>query len=323
MLFEIRPYNQNDYLQIAAVLASAKPQASTSAELLQYRDQTRPSFCQFARFVAVKDKSIIGFSFYTQYADMFEPNAFWIDVCVSPAHQKQGVGSRLFDQLRQSLHANPLFTFRTQIQEDHLPGIRFAESRGFKEFGRRWESILDVTTFDKNPWLKTQAQLDAQNIQIIPYPDLATDPERDRKVYQLQTELDQDVPMLVPTTAMTFDQFANQILDNPSFVAEGLLIAVHGNEYVGMSSLFAVDDQSLVIDLTGTKKEYRRRGIAMALKIQGVLFAQRQEYKSITVHNDTMNEGMLAINKRLGFVRHPALIQYAKDFKPTENKELI
>ena len=313
MPFAIRSYTQEDYPQLASVLADAKSDAATSAEMLQYRDQTRPSFCRFERFVAVENNNILGFSFYTQYADMFEPDAYWIDVCVSPAHQRQGIGSRLYNQLRQSFQSQQLFTFRAQIQEENLAGIHFAETRGFQEFGRRWESSLAVTTFDKSR-NSLIANLEAQNIQIKSFTDLSSDPKRDQKIYELQSELDQDVPMLVPPTPMTFEQFSNQILDNPSLVAEGLFVALDGDEYVGMSSLFESDNKSLAIDLTGTKKSHRRRGIALALKIQGILFAQRQGYQTITVQNDMTNRGMITINEKLGFVRSPALIQYARKF---------
>lgn len=314
MTFEVRPFTQEDYPQLASVLAEAKPSAATSAEMLQYRDQTRPSFCRFERFVAVENSNILGFSFYTQYADMFEPDAYWIDVCVSPAYQRQGIGSRLYNQLGQSFQSRQLFTFRTQIQEENLAGIRFAEARGFQEFGRRWESSLDVTTFDKSR-NSLIANLEAQNIQIKSFTELSADPQCDQKLYELQTELDQDVPMLVPATPMTFEQFSDQILDNPSLVAEGLFVALDGDEYVGMSSLFESDDKTLVIDLTGTKNSHRRRGIALALKIQGILFAQQQGYQTITVQNDMTNRGMIAINEKLGFVRSPVLIQYAREFK--------
>jgi mycothiol synthase len=315
MPIEIRPYNKKDYQQIAAVLADAKPYARVSAEILQYRDQTRPSFCQSQRLVAVKDHHVIGFSWYTQYADMFEPHAYWIDVCVSRSHQRQGIGSDLYEGLLQSLQSKQPFTLRAQIQEDQPAGIQFAGTRGFQEFGRRWESRLDVTSFDKNRFSDIHANLNAQNIQIVSFNDLAADPQRNQKLYYLQTELDQDVPMPVPASAMTFEQFSAQILDNPSLVAEGFLVAMHGNEYIGMSSFFESGDGFLAIDLTGTRRAYRQRGIATALKIHGILFAQRMGYKTIIVQNDIVNQGMIAINEKLGFVRCPAIIQFAKEFK--------
>ena len=314
MTFAIRPYAVKDYPQLATILAEAKPYATTTAELLEYRDQTRPSFCQFERFVAVKDEEVVGYSYYTQYADMFEADAYWIDVCVSSTQQKQGIGSSLYQKLWQSFAGKRPFTFRVQLQEGNAASIQFAEKRGFQEFGRRWESILDVATFDKAHAVKAWANLKKENIQIKSFTELASDPDRDQKLYKLQTELDQDVPMLVPATPMTFAQFAKQILQNPSFVADGLFVALDGSEYVGMSSFFANDDNSLAIDLTGTKKPYRRRGIATALKIQGILFAQEHSYQTITVQNDLVNQEMLAINEKLGFVRSPALIQYARTF---------
>lgn len=314
MNFEIQPYHPEDYPQIASVLAAAKPYTAVTAEILQYRDQTRPAVCQFERFVAVLQGSVVGFSLYTQYADMFEPDAFWIDVCVSPLHQKQGIGTALFTKIRQSLREKRPFTLRLQIKEDDVTSIRFAEKHGFREFGRRWESRLQVANLDVKQYPDYVAQLAAKGIEITSFASLAHDPERDRKLYQLQTELDQDVPMLVAATPMTFAQFADQVLKNPALVADGLMIATHGADYVGMSSFFESDPRTLVIDLTGTKAAYRRQGIAMALKLAGILFAQRRGYETIVVHNDVVNRGMLAVNEKLGFVREPAMIQYARTF---------
>ena len=315
MNVKIRPFHPDEYDQIAAVLAAARPETAVSAELLQYRDQTRPAICQSQRFVAVRDGLVVGFSFYTQYADMFEPNAYWVDVCISPLHRKQGIGTALFTRLRQSLWAKRPFTLRVQIKENNRAGIRFAEKHGFQEFGRRWESRLSVAEFDEIQFPDFTTPLAAKGIHIVPFTDLADDPARDRKLYALQTELDQDVPMLVPVTPMTFAQFADQVLHNPSLVADGLMVATHGDAYVGMSSFFESGSHSLVIDLTGTRKPYRRQGIAIALKLAGILFARRRGYETIIVHNDVVNRGMLAVNDKLGFVRQPAMIQYALDYR--------
>lgn len=314
MAFEIRPDNRENYEALAAILATAKPYASVSAEILQYRDETRPAFCQFQRFVAVRGAEVIGVSWYTQYADMFEPDAFWADVCVSPAHQRQGVGTALYRTLLQNLSSRRPYTMRAQVREDHQAGTTFARKQGFQEFGRRWESNLNVADFDARQFPDQMGRLAARGIKIVPFTGLADDPEREWKLYQLQTELDQDVPMLVASTPMTFAQFSDQILKNPSLVADGLMIVVDGHEYVGMSSLFEIDPKSLVIDLTGTKAAYRRQGIALALKLQGILFAQERGYERIEVHNDLTNQGMIAINEKLGFVRSPAIVQYAQRF---------
>lgn len=314
MAIQITPDNQKNYPQIAAILAATIPYAAASAEIIQYRDETRPSHCHFQRLVAVHDNEIVGFGAYTQYADMYEPDAFWTNICVLPGYQRQGIGTALYRALRQSLAERQPYTMRVQIREDNEAGITFAQKQGFREFGRRWESNLELATFDAKQFPNYTARLAARGIEIRPFTSLTYDPERDHKLYRLQTELDQDIPMLVASTAMTFEQFSDQILKNPALVADGLLIAIAGEEYVGMSSLFEIDAKALVIDLTGTKASHRRQGIAMALKLEGILFAQRQGYERIEVQNDLINQGMIAINDKLGFVRGPAIGQYAQTF---------
>ncbi len=314
MTFEIRPFDEKDYPQIAALITQANPKNPITAEALRYQDDTRPPFCHFQRFVAVENGRVLGTSIFTQYADMYEPDAYWIKVCVSPTSRQLGIGSALFSKLIETI-TKPAFTLRTEIQEDNLSGIKFAETRGFTQFGHRWESRLDVASFSGSQLPDINAKLKLQQIEIASFTDLAADPDRDQKLYRLQTELDQDVPMLVPTTHVTFEQFSNQILNNPTLVLDGLVIAKDGDDYIGMSSLFEKDEHTLVVDITGTKKAYRRRGIATALKIYGIIFAQNAGYKTIIVHNDSANQGMIAINEKLGFVRSPALLQYAKTFK--------
>jgi hypothetical protein len=54
------------------------------------------------------------------------------------------------------------------------------------------------------------------------------------------------------------------------------------------------------------------RGIAMALKLRSIEFALQEGFGEIRTWNESNNQGMLDINNRLGFVRQPAHIDYAK-----------
>ena len=311
-MFSIRTFQPEDYPELAVIYAIARPDTPLSADTLRYRDQNRSTACQFQRFVAVQDERVVGFGLYTQYEDMFEPDVFWVDMCVLPDYRRQGIGKALLECILHGPEAERSFLLRAQVREDNLPGTRFAQQHGFEEFGRRWQSDLDVRIFDGRRFEHLKHDLAAQGIVIAAFSDLAGDPERQQKLHALQTELDRDVPMLVPSTAMTFEQFCKNVLHNPTLVQDGLMIAIHQGEYVGMSSLFKVGDTALAIDLTGTKSAYRRRGIATALKAQGILFAQAHGYERIEVHNDLSNQGMLAINEQLGFVKQPAVVLYVR-----------
>jgi len=58
-----------------------------------------------------------------------------------------------------------------------------------------------------------------------------------------------------------------------------------------------------------------RRGIAWALKLNTVKYAQENGYERIKTWNDTENQPMLSINLRLGFQPLPATITMEREFE--------
>jgi GNAT superfamily N-acetyltransferase len=68
--------------------------------------------------------------------------------------------------------------------------------------------------------------------------------------------------------------------------------------------------------LTGVLRDYRGRGIAMALKVRTVRYARANGYREIRTWNDVRNRKMLRINDALGFAKQPASINYVKTLAP-------
>src|SRR5260370_10902337 len=96
----------------------------------------------------------------------------------------------------------------------------------------------------------------------------------------------------------------------PYVLPEGYFIAKRGDEYVGVSdvSLFDAMPGALTAGFTGVKREYRRLGVATALKMHAILYAQSQGYQIIQSFNHPTQSAMLALNQKLGF---EILFEYA------------
>ena len=83
-----------------------------------------------------------------------------------------------------------------------------------------------------------------------------------------------------------------------------------------MSSLFkSKADDVIETGLTGVLREYRRKGIALAMKVRGIRWCAERGHATIRTANEAGNVGMLSINEVLGFVRQPSWSVFVKHLK--------
>jgi RimJ/RimL family protein N-acetyltransferase len=149
-----------------------------------------------------------------------------------------------------------------------------------------------------------------QNIVLTTFADeQARDPECLKKLYELGNKALRHMPLPDQPTDPPFDMFLRWTVQNPKFIPEALFIATDGERYVGLSHLLQSDEEgALEQELTATDPDYFGRGIAWALKLNTVQYAQEHGFKKIKTWNDTANQAMLSINLRLGYQPQPAWI---------------
>ena len=99
-------------------------------------------------------------------------------------------------------------------------------------------------------------------------------------------------------------------------------MALDRGKYVGMTELWSnqADPELFDIGVTGVLRPHRRRGIAMALKLRGIEFAQRKGIRELSTWNASHNEGILAVKRQLGYVRRPAHIAYVKEVRAEDGE---
>lgn len=279
----------------------------------QEEDQTRFDYIRWARFLAEIDGTPVGLGSYTQYTDIYHPQKFWIHIDVMPEFRRQGIGSVLHDYLLEALTVHDPLCVYTMTREDFTDGMAFVNGLGFEETLREWESRLDPHAVDLEAWRRHTERTAAAGVVIKSVRDLAYDPARDAKLYELEYQLMRDVPNLSEATQPTFDDWV-QKLQGPHALLEGWFVALDGENYVGMSNVEPSEalPNVLYTGLTGVLRSHQRMGIATTLKLAGIRFAQEQGIRELRTWNEVNNQGMLAINERLGFVRQPAHIFYTR-----------
>lgn len=296
----IRKATSTDYPALAQMMSDYRPDYPRTVDDLIREDATRPDYCKHQYFMATHNNLPIGYSFYTQYADLYHPEQFHVTVVINENYRQQGVGSALYEAMNDAVSEHPVESLHCRINEDDI-ALTFAKKHDFTESSRRIESVLNLKTANTEQLAERLQGLSNNGITIHPYADLGADPAHLQKTYQIFTAIDADVPMDTPITPLDFDTWRDSFVEHPKFLADGSFIAKHDDDYIGLSFLFCYVDTMPYVGLTGTHADYRQKGISTALKLSGIAYAKAHNYPYMGVTNDAINTGILKINQKLGF----------------------
>ena len=128
---------------------------------------------------------------------------------------------------------------------------------------------------------------------------LAERPELFRRTYEeLAVQAFEDMPTPGRVT-VSLETWEREWLTWP----EGSFVALDGDEIVGCAGLVRDPDvpERAEHSLTAVRRDWRRRGIASALKQQTIAWASANGLRELYTWTQDGNEGMRSVNERLGY----------------------
>jgi len=314
----VRPFAPSDYAAYVEVANASYPDYGRTVDEAKHDDSTWDGARYFkARLVAEDRGRLVGAAELQHERWTFVPDKYWLDVAVHPDHRRRGHGSALYDAAVAIARDRVASALNAGAKESMADGVRFLERRGFREVKRDWESRLKVKDFDFSRFATADERIAREGIRITTLgEEMARDAGALQKAYELARLCSEDVPSIDPPTMVPFETWRALILEGPGALPEAYFMAIdHGGRYVGVSNMSrSTEDPSFFWhQLTGVLRDARGKGIAMALKLQTVRYAQRQGADHIKTWNDSRNRPMLAINEALGFEKQPVWIMYQKE----------
>ncbi len=256
------------------------------------------------RLVSVDENdAVTGYGGYVHQAD--DPDHhFTVWVIVAPDCRVQGIGSALWDTLVKDLQERGAIRLSSDVLDNEPQSLAFAEHRGFAIDQHFFNYELDLTTFDETPYLPTISTLETQGIRFCALADFPDTPETRRKLYDLNTSYVLENPeQRAPWTFPSFEEF---VIQAPWFRREGQLLAVDGDQWIGMAPVSLTPETHSAHNLhTGVLPAYRGRKIATSLKVLAARYARQNGALSILTDSNLRNAPILAINRKMGYKSQP------------------
>ncbi|HET7339298.1 MAG TPA: GNAT family N-acetyltransferase [Candidatus Dormibacteraeota bacterium] len=198
--------------------------------------------------------------------------------------------------------------------EDEPEMLEALESLGYER--ERLEKVWELDLKRHGARLVDEAavvrnKMNAAGIRLV---TMATwdDPEKMRKLFELNERTVQDIPHSLPIVPEAFEDFLNRA-HAPDRRPDRWWIAIDGDNAVAMSYLkFPPVRGTIWTGYTCSHPDYRGRGIAQAVKLQSLAQAAELGIPLVCTDNDSENAPMLHINERLGYVRRPGFVEHHK-----------
>jgi GNAT superfamily N-acetyltransferase len=235
-------------------------------------------------------------------------------VGVAPVFRRQGLGTRLADEVERFAASNKVRWVEAEVRASHLPvGLPFIAARGYVELERYRTSVQTPSTVDLRGLPTLLRRLEGEGIEIVVFPAIDSSPARE-ELYRATLPIWRDMPHEphVDWEDPTLATFTRTIFERSSVLLDGFFVARDGQRIVGLSYLARRPDGDAEVGDTGVLRDYRRRGIARALKMMVTRYATEHGIKRVHTDNRADNAGMLAINRELGFVPGEEIVIFEK-----------
>lgn len=311
----LRDFRLEDIPDMVDISNRTWPDDPSTVEEEEYNEKTYPPDNPRLRLVIENaGGKFIGMGVCLRPFWMRAPGVYVMWIVIDPGWRRRGMGQALLPRLEAYGREQGAEKLWTGCREYQDYSIRYLEKSGFHNYGLRFEAVLDLSTFDEGPFVAAidrakQAGFEFTNLVA----ERAINPDADVLSYELDAETRAEVPWPGGARSeMTYEQYRQRYLDAPDADPSGILIAKHQGRYAGLTSVRFRKDGMAHTMMTGVRREYRRQGLALALKLLSFRLMKDRGCLQTLTNNDTANPPILHLNEKLGYQKRPADLQWEK-----------
>lgn len=314
MAFILRELTPADDARRAELLNLAATEPVTAADLADWRRAEDPQRITYRLGAEDETGWLAGYA-HALRDPWLEAGLFWLYVVVDPTARRRGVGTLLFEALREYARVHGATHYHADARDSLPEALAFAERCGFAVERHIFESTLDLATFDESRFAGTIARAEASGIRFFTLADEGDSEAARRKIWEVERRVSQDVPGGSEGATRPYEAWVQQVCEASWYRPDAQIVAADGDRWVGLSALgyFETPQPMMYQMITGVERAYRGRGIALALKLLAIRCARRYRAAYIRTNNDSLNAPILAVNRKLGFQPEPGYYRLLRE----------
>jgi GNAT superfamily N-acetyltransferase len=282
---EIRPVCDGDAEAITAILREVDDARVLSAAAWLHERRTSTPRERRLQVVAVEGDAVVGVATAALDTWTTAMDKGWCSVAVTEPQRGHGVGSALLD-----------------VALAHLGEIGATRATSFNRFseeGERWATARSWARVLTGPLIA----VDPRTVPEPSLPDgIRIGSMRDANLeaaYDAVLEAARDEPRPEPIDSIPYDEFVTE-WERPDVDLDASTVAYDGDRIVAFTELRVVGDRAQH-GFTGTRRDYRGRGLATVVKSVALRAAAARGVTRVTTSNAEENASMRAVNAKLGF----------------------
>lgn len=304
-MFHLRPARpSSDEAGIASVVNTFELNPVSEETVHEWLTHTAPDRISYRKVAVTGEDAVVGYA--VSVHETWDPaGQFYAWAGVAPSWRGRGIGSALYSDMRRFLEHHSATTITSEVRDDCPVSQAFARRRGYENDRHLFQSSLDLDRFDESPYLRILEGFAASGLRIHALSDFGDTPDVRRKLYEVNAITDEDVPGWT-APGLSFEEFNEWVYEAGWYRPDGQLLAADGDRWVGICAVRLYPESQQAFNVhTGVTRAYRRRHIALALKLAAIRYARNHSVRSLSTHNDSTNGPMLALNRKLGYVPAP------------------
>ena len=271
------------------------------------------------RLLLYKDSLLIGAMYYGQGRDKNNRTTFFT-LNIDPAYNTQKPRELLYNRMLEQIKSFDSNKILTGIYEHPNYDLvkQFLIENQFKLVQTNREYLCDITKINIEKYQPLIEKLEREGIKFYDSKEEMREwPNHYKKLEELIWTYSKDFPIPngVEHTRMPFEQAMKIQIDFEENSYGTEIIAVLNEEYIGSTDLEVypkTEPHKAWTEGLGVLKDFRRKGIATALKIKAIERLLEKGITEVRTDNEE-NNPMYKINVNLGFKSVPFSLEYMKE----------